>query len=84
MELIPTRAAGNPKDVVTRVLVPVLQERLNLRLIEALPNELLLQFLAALREFVRDVLEEHEPEHNVLVFRGLLVPLRPHRLCSFP
>ena len=68
-EVRPTSGRGDPEDVVAGVLVDVVELTADLRLVPPVGEQLGLDLLATLVEGVGDVLEEDEPEDDVLVLR---------------
>ena len=78
----PASFLGYPEDVVAGVLVTLFEERVDPLGLDAVGGKLLLEFLAAFLEAVRDVLQEHQAEYDVLVLAGFLVAAQ--LVCCFP
>jgi len=70
---VPPGVCRDPEDVVSGVLVAVLDEPRAARLGDAIGGELGLDREAALGEPVGDVLQKHQTKHHVLVLARLLV-----------
>src|SRR5690606_26688737 len=60
-----------PEHALSAVFIRIVQELVHLRLVDPVGEHLGTDLLPALGERVRHVLEEHQPEHELLVLRGV-------------